>query len=90
MSLTKLETEILNSYPGSEEICAFIDQCESNPNEVRRCDGGLAAYFWCLRVVDMDKSIFKYGSNSWANYEGAKQTMRRALKIIRTYKRNKE
>lgn len=84
------KTEILRNYAGSEEICAFIDQCESSPHELRICDGGMAAYQWCLRVVDMDNSIAKYGAGSWANYENAKQTMRRALKILRTYKRDKE
>lgn len=84
------KTEILRNYPGSEEICAFIDQCQSNPHRLLRCDGGLSAYNWCLRVVDMDNSIAKYGAGSWVNYETAKQTMRRAVKILRTYKRNKE
>ena len=88
--MVAFKTDILRNYPGSEDICAFIRECNDNPHELRRCDGGLAVYRWWLRVVDMDKSIAKYKEDSWANYESAKQTMRRALRILKTYKTNKE
>lgn len=88
--MVAFKTDILRNYPGSEDICAFIRECNDNPHELRRCDGSLAVYRWCLRVADMDKSIAKYKEDAWVNYESAKQTMRRALRILKTYKTNKE
>lgn len=88
--MVAFKTDILRNYPGSEDICAFIRECNDNPHELRRCDGSLAVYRLCLRVVDMDKSIAKYKEDAWVNYESAKQTMRRALRILKTYKTNKE
>lgn len=79
------KTEILRNYPGSGEICTFIDQFKKNPHDLHLCDGSQATYFWCLQVVDMDNCLAKYGEGVWATYEDAKKTMRRALQLIRKY-----